>query len=219
MLFNYPIILEKECTQGVKMKILGISCSPHVEGNTVTLLKESLKGAQAEGAEAELYSVAGKTIQPCEGCGACFESGVCKIKDDMQELYGKMLAADGIIFGTPVYFWDMTAQAKAVIDRTFALNRPEKSLVNKVGGIVVVAGSLGIIDVLKELYFYMATRRMLPGNYVAAYPVPKGGLQEMEKCRKAAYDLGRQMVKIAALKFEYPADIARSAPAYGTHTR
>jgi multimeric flavodoxin WrbA len=201
------------------MKILGISCSPHIEGNTVTLLREALIGVQTEGAEAELYSVAGKNIQPCEGCGACFERGVCKVKDDMQELYDKILSADGIIFGTPVYFWDMTAQAKAVIDRTFSLNRPEKSLANKVGGIVVVAGSLGIIDVLKELYFYMASRRMIPGNYVAAYPVPGSGLKELEKCRKAAYDLGRQMVKIAALKFEYPADIPKSAPAYGTHTR
>jgi multimeric flavodoxin WrbA len=201
------------------MKILGISGSPHVEGNTVALLKEAFKGVQAEGAEAELYSVAGKTIQPCEGCGACFKSGECRIKDDMQELYSKMLAADGIIFGTPVYFWDMTAQAKAVIDRTYALNRPEKSLANKVGGLVVAAGSLGMVDVLKELYFFMATRRMIAANYVAAYPDPKGGLQEMEKCRRAAYDLGRQMVKIAGLKFVYPADIPRSAPAYGTHTR
>ena len=84
---------------------------------------------------------------------------------------------------------------------------------------MVVAGSLGIIDVLKELYFFMATRRMLPANYVAAYPVPPGGLKEMEKCLKAAYDMGRQMVKIAEQKFVYPKDIARSAPAYGTHTR
>jgi multimeric flavodoxin WrbA len=201
------------------MKILGISGSPHIEGNTVTLLKEALKGVQVEGAEAELFSIVGKTISPCEGCGACFEKGVCKIKDDMQVLYAKLLEADGIIFGTPVYFWDMTAQAKAVIDRTYALNRPEKSLTNKVGGIIVVAGSLGIIDVLKEYYFFMATRRMIPANYVAAYPVPRGGLQDMEKCLKAAYDQGRQMVKIAALKFAYPADIPKSAPAYGTHTR
>ena len=201
------------------MKILGLSCSPHIQGDTVTLLNEALKGAKKEGAKIELYSVVGKTIHPCEGCRSCFETGKCKIEDDMQALYDKFLEADGIIFGTPVYFWDVTAQAKTIIDRTFALNRPERSLANKVGGIVVVAGSLGIIDVLKELYFFMATRRMLPANYVAAYPVPPGGLKEMEKCLKAAYDMGRQMVKIVEQKFVYPKDIARSAPAYGTHTR
>jgi multimeric flavodoxin WrbA len=201
------------------MKILGISCSPHIEGNTVTLMKESLKGARAEGAETELYSVAGKDIRPCDGCGACFEKGVCKIKDDMQPLLTKMIEADGIIFGTPVYFWDVTAQAKMIIDRTYSLGRSEKGLTNKVGGIIVVAGSLGIIDVLKEYFFFMATRRMIPANYIAAYPLPQGGLKEMEKCLKAAYDQGRQMVKIAAQKFAYPADIPKNAPAYGTHTR
>jgi multimeric flavodoxin WrbA len=208
-----------EIIEGEKMKILGISSSPHIQGDTVTLLNEALKGAAAEGAETELFSVVGKTLNPCEGCRSCFGKGICKIKDDMQSLHDKMLKVDGIIFGTPVYFWDVTAQAKTIIDRTFALNTPERSLTNKVGGIVVVAGSLGIIDVLKEYYFYMASRRMIPANYVAAYPVPQGGLKEMEKCLKAAYDLGRQMVKIATLKFEYPPDIPKSAPAYGTHTR
>jgi multimeric flavodoxin WrbA len=201
------------------VKILGLSCSPRIHGDTVALLTEALKGAAAEGAETELYSVAGKTIEPCQACRSCFETGKCKIQDDMQSLYDKMLEAHGIIFGTPVYFWDVTAQAKAVIDRTFCLNKPERSLTNKVGGIVVTAGSLGMIDVLKELYFFMATRRMIPANYVAAYPDLRSNLKEMPKCLTAAYDLGRQMVKIAGLKFKYPEDIPRSAPAYGTHTR
>jgi multimeric flavodoxin WrbA len=201
------------------MKILGISCSPHVQGNTVTLLDEALKGARTEGAETELWLIAGKTIHPCEGCLTCRGTGVCKIKDDIQILFDKMLAADGIIFGTPVYFGDVTAQGKTIIDRTFSLNTPEKSLANKVGGIVVVAGSIGIIDVLKKFYFYMATRQIIPANYIAAYPVPDGGLKEMKKCLTAANDLGRQMVKMAAQKFEYPKDIPRPAHAYGTHTR
>ncbi len=201
------------------MKILGISCSPRTNGDTVTLLKEALKGAAAEGAETELFSVAGKNIQACQACRACFETGKCKTQDDMHALYDLMLEANGIIFGTPVYFWDVTAQAKTVIDRTFSLNKPERSLANKVGGIVVTAGSLGIIDVLKELYFFMATRRMIPANYVAAYPDLRSNLKEMPKCLTAAYDLGRQMVKIANLNFKYPEDIPRSAPAYGTHTR
>jgi multimeric flavodoxin WrbA len=201
------------------MKVLGISCSPHIQGNTVTLLQKALEGARFEGAETELWSSPGKTILPCEACGACFGGGVCKIQDDVQDLHNKMLAAEGIIFGTPTYFWDVTAQAKIIIDRTFALNTPARSLENKVGGIVTVAGSLGMIDVLKELYFFMASRRIIAANYVAAYPLPNGGLQEMPRCRQAAYDLGRQMVKIATLKFVYPADIPRSAPAYGTHTR
>ena len=121
------------------MKILGLSCSPRIQGNTVILINEALKAAQQEGAEVELYSVSGKTIEPCDGCRACWETGECHINDEMQNLYGKMLEANGIIFGTPVYFYSMTGQAKTIIDRTSPLNRPGRNLANKVGGIVVVS--------------------------------------------------------------------------------
>jgi multimeric flavodoxin WrbA len=201
------------------MKILGLSCSPRKNGNTVTLLNEALKGAQQEGAETELYSVSGKTIGPCQGCRACSETGECRQKDDMQEIYDRMLEADGIIFGTPIYFYNMTSQAKAIIDRTIALNRPERSLANKIGGVVTVAGSLGLAYALKDLYFYFVTRQMIPANYVAAYGGGEGDVKGLEKCIKATTDLGRQMVLIAAQGFEYPKEIPRSGFAYGTHTR
>jgi multimeric flavodoxin WrbA len=201
------------------MKILGIAASPNKKGNTVLLLTEALKGAKQEGAQIELFSVAGKTIAPCDNCGACHKTDECAIKDDMQELYDKLLEADGIIFGTPVYFYNMTAQLKAIIDRTIGMNRPGKSLANKVGAAVVTGGSLGIADTLKDIYFYFVTRQMIPANFVAAYPVGEGGLKKMDKCMKAAEDLGRQMVKIAAQKFEYPRDVPSTHIAYGTHTR
>ena len=201
------------------MKILGLSCSPRKQGNTAILLGEALKGARQEGAEVELYSLSGKTIEPCDGCGTCWETGECHIKDDMQKLYQKLLAADGIIFGTPVYFYNMAAQAKAVMDRTMSLDRSEKNLANKVGGIVVVAGGLGLIDAIKDLYFYIVTRPMLPANYVAAYGAPKGDVKKLEKGMKAAYDLGRQMVQLVNKKFEYPTEFIAPAIAYGTHTK
>jgi multimeric flavodoxin WrbA len=198
------------------MKILGLSCSPRKRGNTMILLEEALQGAKQEGAEVELYSIAGKTIEPCDGCRACDKTGRCHIKDDMQGLYEKLLESDGIIFGTPVYFYSMTAQAKAIIDRTIAFSQPERSLANKVGGVIAVAGSQGTTDALKDLYFYMVTRQILPANFVAAYPV--GDLRKMGKCLKAAKDLGRQVVQIAAMKFKYPAEFPRPVFAYGTHT-
>ena len=76
------------------MKILAISCSPRSNGNTVTILKEVLRGAQEQKAEVELFSVAGKTIQPCDGCWACANTGKCHIADDMQELYEKIVEAE-----------------------------------------------------------------------------------------------------------------------------
>jgi multimeric flavodoxin WrbA len=85
------------------MKILAVSSSPRKNGNTSLLLETALESAQQDGAETELFSVAGKTIQPCDGCWACFKTGTCHIQDDMTILYEKLVEADGIIFGTPVY--------------------------------------------------------------------------------------------------------------------
>jgi len=202
------------------MKILAISFSPRKNGNTVALLSEALKGARESGAETELYSVAGKDLQPCDGCWACTrEGGKCHIEDDMAELQEKMLAADGVIFGTPVYFYGMTAQAKTFMDRTIALGRPGRSLANKVGGIMAVCGSLGLVDALKDFSFYMLTRHMLPAGYVAAYAGSPEDLKKMEKCMKAAGDLGRTMAALAKMNFKYPLDLMGPSIAFGTHTK
>ena len=202
------------------MKILAISCSPNKEGNTVALLNQALDGARNEGSETELFTVAGKTIEPCRGCWACRDTGECVIDDDMHDLYGKMAEADGLLLGAPIYLYGMSAQCKIVIDRTVALSTPAKShLANKVGAAVVVAGSLGLVDALKDIYFFYVTRQMVPANFVAAYAVSPGEVQNLEKCMKATFDLGRQMVLIARKKFEYPQDIERPRIAFGTHTR
>jgi len=199
------------------MKILGLSCSPRKQGNTAALLEEALKGAKQGGAEVELYSVSGKNIQPCDGCWGCMKTGECHIKDDMQELYGKMAEADGIIFGTPIYFYSMGGQMKTIIDRTISLG-PGRRLANKVGGVVVTCGSLGLEAALKDLYFFIVTRPMIPANFVAAYVGPDG-LTQMEQCLKATHNLGRQMVALAAKKFEFPEEFMGRAIAFGTHTK
>jgi multimeric flavodoxin WrbA len=199
------------------MNILGISCSPRKSGNTELLLAQALSGAGHEGAETELYNLSGTEIKPCDGCAACRKTGICHINDDMQTIYQKLLTADGVIFGTPVYFYSLTSQAKALIDRTYALLHGRR-LANKVGGVIAVAGSLGLIDVLKDLYFYIIVQRMIPVSYVAAYAPEKGAIKNKPKANEAAWDLGREMVQVAMKKFEYPSDISRRHYAFGTHT-
>ncbi len=198
------------------MKILAICCSPRKQGNTEILLQEALKGARQEGSETELFSIIGKDIKPCDGCRVCDKTGECYIKDDVTVLFKKMLEADGIIFGTPIYSYSVTPWLRAIIDRTVSLKRPRGSLNNKVGGVVVTAGSLGLADGLKDLYFWIVTRQMLPANFVAAYGLDKGDVKELEKCMKAAKDLGRQMALLAAMKFTYPEEIDSAKHGYGT---
>ncbi len=201
------------------MNVLGISSSPRRSGNTVTLIEEVLAGARTEGAETDLFSLAGKEIKPCDGCNACFKTGSCHIDDDMAAVYEKMAAADGIIFGTPVYFYGMPAQLKALIDRTYAPPPGGGRMTNKVGGIVVVAGSVGVIDVVKDLYFYFAVKRMLPGGWLGAYATGKGDIQSKTGALKAAHELGRETVQMAAQGFQFPRGFRRAHFAYGTHTQ
>ena len=204
--------------RGNNMKILGLSFSPREKGNTEILMEAVLTAAEGEGAETELYRVSGKDIRPCDACGACFKTGECPIEDDMQALYGKMLSADGILFGTPVYFYSMTGQGKCVIDRTIALNHGGKTLSSKVGAVVAVAGSLGLVDAVKDLYFYMVTRQMLPASFVAAYGSNKGDVKDMTRCLESAGDLGRQMARIIQKGFRYPEGMKGNYIAFGTHT-
>lgn len=200
------------------MRILALSGSPRKNGNTVILLEEMLKGAEKEGAEIELATVSGKDLRGCDGCNACFVKGECHIKDDMHLVHDRMVAADGIVFGTPIYVYGMTAQMKAVIDRTYGLHGPEKSLANKVAGAIVTAGSLGIIDSLKDFYFFFAVSRMLAANFVGAYATEKGDANALENGMKASYNLGREMVQLVEKKFEYPREFNPNFFGFGTHT-
>jgi hypothetical protein len=75
-----------------------------------------------------------------------------------------------------------------------------------------------LLDAVKDLYFFMVTRQMLPASFVAAYASNKGDVEKLEKCMRAASDLGMQMVKIAGKKFKYPEEFKASHIAYGTHT-
>ena len=101
-------------------KVLILSGSPRKGGNSDTLCDEFMKGAIEAGNEVEKIFVAGKNIGYCKACYACKDTGVCVIKDDMAEVLQKMLDADIIVLSSPVYFYSISAQLKAVIDRTVA---------------------------------------------------------------------------------------------------
>ncbi|MBN1630172.1 MAG: flavodoxin family protein, partial [Thermoleophilia bacterium] len=120
--------------------------------------------------------------------------------------------------GVPVYFHGMTAQAKAIIDRTISLGRPERSLANKVLGVVASAGSLGLIQVLKDLTYFAHVKYMLPANHVAAYPERDTGIERMPGCRQDLRDLGKQMVALVELGFRYPPEFIKGPSTFGTHT-
>jgi multimeric flavodoxin WrbA len=100
------------------VKVLGIFGSPRRGGNTELLLEEALKGAESKGAEIDRVYVTDFTITPCKECHGCDQTGNCVILDDMQKIYPRLLEADIIILASPIFFYGVTAWAKALIDRS-----------------------------------------------------------------------------------------------------
>ena len=186
------------------MKVLGISCSPRRHGNTEILIEEALTGASGAGAESELLTLCGKEIKPCDGCFACVKTGECHIDDDMQPIYRKLLDADGVIFGTPIYFWSMSGQAKVLIDRTITLRYPHLRLANKVGGIITVAQRTGLMNTATIFYTYFARNHMLAADDVCALALEKGTVRKDKYAMKAAWELGKLVVALVKTGFEYP---------------
>lgn len=101
-------------------KVLILSGSPRKDGNSDLLCQEFAKGASEVGHNVESIRVAEKNIACCKGCYACKKAGVCAIKDDMADVLQKMIDADVLVLASPVYFYSVDAQLKALIDRTVA---------------------------------------------------------------------------------------------------
>jgi len=99
------------------MKILALSCSPRIGGNTDLLLDEFLRGAREYECSVEKLQVARLTIRPCVHCDNCIRTGSCGIKDDMQTIYPNLLKIDALVLAAPIYFMAHCAQAKLLIDR------------------------------------------------------------------------------------------------------
>ncbi len=104
-------------------KILVLLGSPRKKGNSTTLANQIVAGAESAGATAEKIFLHGKDISPCQACYACQQpdSKGCAIDDEMQPIYGKLIAADGWVIASPVYWFSMSAQTKLFLDRCFAL--------------------------------------------------------------------------------------------------
>ena len=185
------------------MKILGIVCSPRKGGNTEILVKEALASAREAGAQTELVSVIGKNIAPCDACSSCGKTGVCHIQDDMQSIYQQLEAADAIIFGSPVYFGTVSAQAKTIMDRTFSLVM-NRRLKGKVAAPILAARRVGAGQTRNLLYGFFMAHGMLPVRGAIGYGREKGevkqgmggspGLSALEEAKNVGTDVV-QMVR------------------------
>ena len=111
------------------MKILILNGSPTPDGNTAALANAFKEGAESKGHEVTLINVAHKKVNGCMSCNYCHNqgNGSCVQKDDMQEIYPLLQEADMITFASPIYYFTMSAQLEAVIQRFYAINHPAKA--------------------------------------------------------------------------------------------
>ncbi len=104
------------------MKILVLQGSPNVDGSTALLAGEFARGAREAGHAVDVVNVAALDIAPCTGCVACGYEGPCTLSDDFDGLRERILGSDTLVFATPLYYYGMTAQLKAAIDRFCSAN-------------------------------------------------------------------------------------------------
>jgi multimeric flavodoxin WrbA len=188
-----------------KMKVLGILGSPRVGGNSDVLLEQALAGAKDAGGEAEKIVLSEKKISGCLNCEKCNQTGVCAIQDDMLEIHKKILDADVILHSVPVYFWAMTAQMKAYLDRWCAFFDAEwrvhkayhPKMKGKKIGLITVCGDPDVSTSDPVVHSFKNTCQFSGLKFldvVQASAGAKGEIANNEVVKKKAYDLGRKSV-------------------------
>ena len=133
------------------MKILAIVGSPRLKGNTNCLVDQALETISSFGADTEKIILSQYEVNPCLGHDDCTSFDSCFQKDDTVWILDKFREADGIILATPVYYYNVSAQMKAFIDRNYFLYMHNQKYKTRAVGIIVVAGQIGIEDTLHTL--------------------------------------------------------------------
>jgi multimeric flavodoxin WrbA len=182
------------------VKVVAFNGSARKDGNTALLIRRVLQVLEAKGFETELIQLAGEPIRGCDACRTCYKTKNkrCAIEDDNVNLYiQKMLEADGIILGSPVYFSMMTSEMKALIDRAgYVASANSDMFKRKVGAAVVAvrrAGALPTFDAINN--FFLISQMIVPGSSYWNIGVgrKKGDVESDEEGMETMEDLGKNM--------------------------
>jgi multimeric flavodoxin WrbA len=182
------------------MKVLAINGSPRAEGNTSLLIKTVLEPLEAEGIETEVIQIGGKPLRGCIACMKCWENqdGKCVLKDDqLNDIAAKLKDADAVLLGSPTYFADITAEMKALIDRSGMVARANGNyLQRKIGAGVIAVRRGGSMHALQTLQNYFLINEMIvPGSsyWNIAYGRMPGEVAEDEEGIQTMKTLGENM--------------------------
>jgi len=180
--------------------------SPRIKGNTDLLLDEALRGVQSQGAEVEKLLVDRLKIAPCREYYGCLKDGNCVIRDDMDDIYPKLLGADGVIVASPIFFYGLTSQVKALIDRCQALwarkyvlkqDQPDST---RRGAFIAVGATRGksLFDgsTLTVKYFFKAIDVKYVDELLIRGVDKRGEIKEHPTALSDAFELGRRLAQV-----------------------
>jgi multimeric flavodoxin WrbA len=181
------------------MKLIAIIGSPRgMQGNTGLLVAPILTAAQQEGVSTEFFSLADLTVLPCKGCqNICHVTGACHQKDDFNKIKAALLEADGIIFASPNYTLNVTANMKALLDRCNLMLHCQQ-LRGKYGAVVATSGGSDPEVVVNYLNSVITMQGMWKVGSVTAVRAQLQDADENKNLMQAAADIGRRMA--AAIK-------------------
>jgi multimeric flavodoxin WrbA len=186
-------------------RVLILAASPRIKGNSTILALRAAEGVKAEGGEADVVAIGNLKIAPCNACDSCRtrpEAG-CVIKDDMQPLYQKIKEAQGIIFATPVYWFNVSAQMKLFIDRTYAIHgQGGYAFTGKDVGVILtyededvfVSGGINALRSFQDTFAYVKANLV---GLVYGRADKAGDVQTNGKLLQKAYDLGKKLALTA----------------------
>jgi multimeric flavodoxin WrbA len=151
------------------MKVLGINCSPRKGGNTELLIKEVFKALEKEGIKTDFFQLGGKKVRGCIACMKCVKEkdGRCHQKNEViNECIKRMVKADAIIIGSPVYHADLSADTKALIEvASYSLGASGHPLKRKSGAAVIAVRRAGAIHAFDSInHFFLINEMIIPGS-------------------------------------------------------
>jgi multimeric flavodoxin WrbA len=198
---DFGVYVPQPSTTEEKMEILLVNGSPRKKGNTNILLEEALRGVEDVGLAGEIIQLGAMEITPCIGDFHCLQpghEGECVFKDDMQEVYEKLAECKGVIFGTPVWLWDMTSQMLLFLHRCIAATAKRPlGIKGKAAGLIVISGRRGNQNVANVFNMFFNAQQMLSLSPVYGYAEHEGEIRNDVHAMKSAYEMGRCMGLVA----------------------
>jgi multimeric flavodoxin WrbA len=178
-------------------KVVILAGSPHLNGTTAALVEHMLYGAQAVGHKVERFNVATMKVGSCKACMACHKpggDGKCVQRDDMDKIGPAVVAADVVIFATPLYYFDMTSQLKTVIDRFFSygesMKKPKEVYLLLACGGPDAKSFAPVTGVFEGICAYLGWT--IKGKVLASGCMTPGDLEKTPHCM-TAYEMGQKI--------------------------